>query len=222
MQKTKNELPINELIARDRFFETEFRAESTDDSNKIIGRPAVYGQQTNIGGMFYEVIDRGAFDETDFTDVLLFINHKIDKIPLARSRRNNGSSTMLIKPDDEGILIDASVDTDNHYEAKALYSAVSRGDIKGMSFMFRVKDQQWENLDSDMPTRRIKKVAKVFEVSAVNWPAYEGTNINARDARSLESDLKALESARAALDNAKPKSSELEVLKLKSKILGGK
>lgn len=219
MPTMKNELPINDLIARDRFFETEFRAENADDSKRIIGRPAVYGQQTNIAGMFYEVIERGAFNETDFTDVLLFINHKADKIPLARSRRNNGSSTMTIKPDDEGILMDAEVDTDNHYESKALYSAVSRGDIKGMSFMFRVKEQKWENLDSDMPTRRIIKVAKVFEVSAVNFPAYEGTDINARDARSLESDLKALESARAALDNANH--NEIEVLRLKSKILGG-
>lgn len=221
MPTMKNKLPTNDLIARDRFFETEFRAETVDDEKRIIGRPAVYGQTTNIAGMFYEIIERGAFDETDFTDVLFFINHNIDKIPLARSRRNNGNSTMTINADDQGVMMDSVVDTENHYESKALYSAVGRGDIKGMSFMFRVKEQKWENLDSDMPTRRILKIAKVYEVSAVNFPAYEGTDINARDARSLESDLKALESARAALDNASQNKNELEVLKLRAKILGG-
>jgi len=220
MPKTKNSnLPEVDLIARDRFFQAEFRAETVDDEKRIIGRPAVYGQMTNIAGLFYEVIERGAFDGTDFDDVLLFINHNIDKIPLARSRRNNGNSTMKITTDDGGMVMDAAVDTENHYESKALYSAVNRGDIKGMSLMFRVKEQKWENLDTAMPTRRILKVAKVFEVSAVNFPAYDGTEINARDARSLDNDLNALENARAALDNAN--ADEIEVLRLKTKILGG-
>lgn len=217
--KKSNLATSTDLIARDRYFEAEFRAEATEDTKRIIGRPAVYGQTTNIAGLFYEIIERGAFDEADFSDVLFFINHNVDKIPLARSRRNNGSSTMQITSDEQGLMMDASVDTDNHYEAKALYSAVGRADIKGMSFMFKVKDQKWENLDSMMPTRRILKIAKVFEVSAVNFPAYEGTDINARDARSLDSDLNALDNARAALDNASSERMELE--KIRSKILGG-
>ena len=215
----KNKLPGTDLIARDRYFEAEFIAEEQEQVHRIIGRPAVYGQMTNIAGVFNEVIERGAFDETDFSDVLFFINHNVDKIPLARSRRNNGSSTMTITVDDQGVAMDSLVDVDNHYEARALYSAISRGDIKGMSFIFRVKEQKWENLDSLLPTRRILKVAKVFEVSAVNNPAYEGTDIDAREARSLESDLIALENARATLENVSR--SSLEVEKLRSKILGG-
>lgn len=219
MPNKKNSLPVTDLIARERYFEAEFRAEEEGEERRIVGRPAVYGQMTNIAGVFNEIIERGAFDETDFSDVLFFINHNIDKIPLARSRRNNGSSTMTITTDDQGVSMNSLVDVENHYEARALYSAVGRGDIKGMSFMFRIKEQKWENLDSDMPTRRILKVAKVFEVSAVNFPAYEGTDIDAREARSLESDLKALENARATLDNVSRNS--LEVEKLRSKILGG-
>lgn len=219
MPNKKNSLPVTDLIARERYFEAEFRAEEEGEERRIVGRPAVYGQMTNIAGMFNEIIERGAFDETDFSDVLFFINHNIDKIPLARSRRNNGSSTMTITTDEQGVSMNSLVDIENHYEARALYSAVGRGDIKGMSFMFRIKEQKWENLDSDMPTRRILKVAKVFEVSAVNFPAYEGTEIDAREARSLDSDLKALENARAALDNVSRQS--LEVEKLRSKILGG-
>lgn len=219
MQNKKNNIESIGMIARDRYFDAEFRAEIVGEDKKIIGRPAVYGQRTNIGNMFYEIIERGAFDETDLTDVLLFINHNIDKIPLARSRNNNGSSTMIIRTDDQGLAMDASVDVDNHYESKALYSAVGRGDIKGMSFMFRVKEQTWENLDLEMPTRRITKIAKVYEVSAVNMPAYEGTDINARNGKSLDSDMNALDSARAALESVSRNSVEVE--KLKIKILGG-
>jgi len=196
-----------------RSYSAEYRAEG----NKITGLAAVYGSTTPIGNWFYEVIDRGAFDEADLTDVLFFINHQTEKIPLARSRRNNGSSTMILNIIDRGLEMDADVDTENNSEARALHSSISRGDITGMSFMFRVKDEEWENLDSDMPTRRITKIAKVWEVSAVNYPAYQSTDINAREeARSLESDLKALENARAALDKAKE---EKEVLKLKNLII---
>ena len=72
-----------------------------------------------------------------------------------------------------------------------------------------------ENLDSDMPTRRIKKIAKVFEVSAVNQPAYSSTDINARDKEALDNAKLALDNARSQeLDN-----SELEIEKLRTQIL---
>ena len=122
---------------------------------------------------------------------------------------------MSLAIDDRGLNMDADVDVDNNVEARALHSAISRGDMTGMSFMFTVKEDEWENLDSDMPTRHIKKIARVREVSAVNWPAYDSTEINACDARSLDSDKNALESARAALDRVK---NEAEALKLKNQI----
>ena len=196
-----------------RSYTTEYRAES---GNKVVGLAAVYGSRTQIGNWFYEIIDRGAFDETDLTDVLFCVNHDLSKIPLARSRRNNGNSTMQLFVDERGLNMESEIDVDKNAEASALYSAIERGDITGMSFMFRIKDEVWEDLDSNMPTRRITKVAKVWEVSAVNFPAYESTGIDAREARSLESDLKALENARAALDKAK---NEVEMLKLRNQIL---
>jgi hypothetical protein len=196
-----------------RSYTTEYRAES---GNKVVGLAAVYNSRTAIGNWFYEIIDRGAFDETDLTDVLFCVNHDLTKIPLARSRRNNGNSTMQLFVNERGLNMESEIDVEKNAEASALYSAIERGDITGMSFMFRIKDEVWEDLDSDMPTRRITKVAKVWEVSAVNFPAYESTGIDAREARSLESDLKALENARAALDKAK---NEVEMLKLRNKIL---
>lgn len=189
----------------------------TESGNSIEGHAAVFGQTTSIGGMFFEVIERSAFDSCDFDDVLLFVNHDTSKIALARSRRNNGSSTMQLSVDDRGLLIKATLDPDGNRSAGELLSALKRGDIDGMSFMFLVKEALWENLDTDLPTRRITKIQKVYEVSAVNWPAYDGTDISARG--SLESDRMALDNARAALDNAKNTKNELELLKAKLRIM---
>lgn len=193
--------------------EGEERAQSM-----LIGHAAVFDTTTNIGNWFYEIIERTAFDGCDFTDVLFCINHDVSKIPLARSRRNNDNSTMKLGIDQAGLLVEAAVDTENNTEARSLYSSVDRGDIDGMSMIFRVADDEWTGLDTEMPTRRIKKIAKVFEVSAVNWPAYESTDINARDNGALESARLMLESVRSqALESAKA----VDILRLKNKIKGG-
>ena len=176
--------------------------ENDNGIRTIEGHPVVFEQTTNIGGYFYEVIDRGAFDGCDLTDVLLFVNHNQNKIPLARSRRNNGNSTMHLQVDNIGLFMRADIDINNNPEARALYSAIERGDIDGMSFAFRIDKEEWSNLDSNMPTRRIKSFAKLYEVSAVNKPAYESTNINARDKEALDNAKKTLESGRSkGLDN---------------------
>lgn len=197
----------------------EFRAIDNSENGKVIeriieGHAAVFNRQTNIGGWFYEVIDAGAFDSADLRDVPLLTNHDFDKIPLARSRGNN--STLTLTVDDVGLAIRAVLDTENNADARALYSAVERGDLDGMSFAFRVDAEEWQNLDTDMPTRRIKSISKVFEVSAVTFPAYN-TDINARGAKTLESAKKMLDNARAQSFN---KDNELEILKLKNRILG--
>lgn len=213
MQSKKNNLPT---LAEANYRSYTVTDMTSSENNRIDGHPAVYGQKTNIGGLFYEVVERGAFDETDFDDVLFSVNHGLNKIPLARSRRNNGNSTMRLSLDDQGLFVSADLDVENNSEARALYGSVKRGDINGMSFIFYVKEQRWVDLDTDMPTRYISKIKKVKEVSAVNFPAYEGTDINARSA--LDNALTTLENARAIskpeLDN-----SELEILKLKAQIL---
>jgi hypothetical protein len=190
--------------------------QAAENENYIEGHAAVYNQKTNIGGYFYEVIERGAFDECDFDDVLFSVNHDLGKIPLARSRRNNGNSTMQLNLDNKGLYVRADLDTENNSEAKNLYSAVKRGDINGMSFIFYVQEDRWVDLDKDMPTRHIVKVKKVREVSAVNYPAYSGADINARDQAVLDNAVKALDNARSELDNSQ---AELELLKLKTQIL---
>ena len=199
---TKKNSKIAEEVKKDfeqRAYTFEIRAEEKDGEGVLTGRPIVYNQRTDIGGWFEEVIDSGALDGADLTDVRFLVNHDTRKIPLARSRRNNGNSTMQFSLDPEGMRLDwVKLDIKSNPEAAALYSAVSRGDISGMSFMFSVKGEKWDNLDTDYPTRHITEIGKVVEVSAVTFPAYEATTINARGKEALESARTALESARSA------------------------
>lgn len=180
-----------------RSFTFEVRAEETESGHIITGRPIVYNSVTDIG-CFNEVIERGALDNADLTDVRFLTNHDLSKIPLARSRRNNGNSTMQLTVDYEGMAIRVDLDTENNAEARALYSAVQRGDITGMSFMFSVVDEKWEDLDTDHPTRHILAIGTVIEVSAVSFPAYDSTSISARSLETLDNARAALENARAA------------------------
>lgn len=174
----------------------EVRAEEdAQHGNVITGRPVVYSSATDIGGMFEEIIERGALDGTDLSDVRFLVNHDLNKIPLARSRGNSENSTMHLTVTDDGLSFRVVLDVENNSEARALYSAVQRGDITGMSFMFSVGGERWDNLASDYPTRHIDKIESIIEVSAVTFPAYPDTEINARGG-PLESSRTALESAR--------------------------
>jgi len=217
MSKNKKRLPrVDEPVVRS-FGIADLRA--VDEGNYIEGHPAIYDQKTSIGNWFYEIIERGAFDSCDFDDVLFSANHNFMEIPLARSRRNNGNSTMLLRVDEIGLYVKAILDIENNSESKSLYSAVKREDINGMSFVFYVSEERWEGLETDMPTRHVLKIKKVIEVSAVNFPAYTGTDINARDPRALDNAARVLDNARSKLDNLKGEQNQLEELKLKNQIL---
>ena len=205
-----------------RAYNFEIRADQEDDVKIITGRPIVYNSRTDMG-FFDEIIEVGALDDADLTDVRFLVNHDRAMIPLARSRRNNGNSTMKLTPDFQGLNIDfIKLDVENNTTARALYSAVERGDISGMSFMFSIDDEERTDLESNHPTRHIKKIGSVVEISAVTFPAYESTEIYARS-------KDALDSARAAMENARQQNAatvdtvnnELALLKEKTKILGG-
>lgn len=194
-----------------RAFLFEVRAEQDEKHGNIItGRPIVYNQRTDLG-YYDEIIESGALDETDLRDVRFLVNHDTSKIPLARSRNNNANSTMQLLVDAKGLAIRVDLDTENNTEARALYSAVQRNDVSGMSFAFSVDEADWSNLDSNHPTRTIKKIGTVVEVSAVTFPAYDTTEIQARSKETLDNVRSALDSARrSALDSV-----ELEKLKAK-------
>jgi HK97 family phage prohead protease len=197
-------------------------AENEQHGTHLIGLPIVYGQVIQYGWR-REVIDQGAVDEnTDLTDVPFLIGHNTSMVPLARSRNNNENSTMQLKRVEKGQEIRVDLDTENNQDAKKLYSAVKRGDITGMSFMFTVNKSMWEDEDSDNPLRRIVHIEKVFEVSAVAFPAYDETKLQAagKDLSPegaedpLESALKReLQEVRDAKHNDERRKKALEILR---------
>ena len=197
-----------------RSFDFEIRTEVNEDrGHEIEGRAIVYGQRTNLG-WYDEIIADGALKDTDLRDVRLLVNHNTNMIPLARSRNNNANSTMQLSVvEGEGMDIRADLDYENNAEAKSLYSAIERGDISGMSFMFVVDSDSWDDLESEQPTRTITGIKRVLEVSAVTFPAYSATSINARGLAD------ALDSARASLESAKAEAREVEKQKQRIRIL---
>lgn len=197
-----------------RAFDFEVRAEQDEEHGTFLtGQPIVYNERTDLG-WYDEIIADGALADADLRDVRFLVNHNTDMIPLARSRNNNANSTMQMEViEGKGMSIRVNLDVENNAEAKSLYSAVKRGDISGMSFMFRVDGDKWDDIESDHPTRTVTKISKVFEVSAVTFPAYEATSIQARGLAD------ALDSAKASLESEKTARREIERKKQKIRIL---
>lgn len=197
-----------------RAFNFEVRAEQDDERGQYLtGQAIVYNERANIGD-YDEIIDDGALNGADLRDVRFLINHNTDMVPLARSRNNNTNSTMQLEVvPGAGLNIRVNLDTENNAEAKSLYSAVSRGDISGMSFMFTVDEDRWEDVNTEHPTRHILKFNKIFEVSAVTFPAYEATSIAKRGLTdALESAPESLESAKAAYREMERKKQLIRIL----------
>ena len=202
-----------ELKKEIRSFNFEVRAEENEEHGHFLtGRPIVFNQRTDLG-WYDEIIEQGALDYTDLKDVRFLVNHNVDMIPLARSRNNTENSTMQLVPDADGMGIRVDLDTDNNADAKSLYSAVSRGDITGMSFMFTVDKDSWEEIDSEHPTRRVLSIKRVLEVSAVTFPAYSQTSIQTRGLSD------ALDSAKESLESERKRLAEIERRKQRIRIM---
>ena len=180
-----------------RFLPMEIRAEENEEQGAVIeGYPIVFNQETDLGE-WREVIDPESVSEKNLRDVALMIGHDFGMIPLAHSRRNNGSGTMQLTPDEHGVKMRATLDVENNPKASEAYSAIKRGDMTGMSFAFIVNEDSWEDLDTEKPLRRITGMSEIFEVSLVAFPAYQGTSVQAA------SEGPALESVRASLESAR-------------------
>lgn len=187
-----NKLPKNNAPEM-RSVETVFTA--SDEEGVITGRPVVYNSRTDLG-YFDEIIESGALNKANLQDVRFCLNHDTSFV-YARSRRNNNNSTMQLQIDEQGLYITARLDIENSAKARDLYSAIKRGDLSGMSFMFTVRDCEWEDIETEHPLRRIKEIGDLVEVSAVTFPAYQSTEINARSLETLESARAAVETTRA-------------------------
>lgn len=187
-----------------------YASDVTANSNEIVGNPVVCGVRTQMLD-YIEIIEPGALTGADISDVLLTVNHNLSDIPLARSRGGQPGETMQLSVDNYNCNITAQLDVENNPQARALHSAVARGDITGMSFMFHVKEDTWER-ESDTLVRHILKIDKIIDVSAVTIPAYPSTSISARSA-GYENEIN--HENDQAEQRKKAERLELEKLKLK-------
>ena len=174
--------------------------ESGQDINEMIvqGQAVTFESETVLfkcGNTEYkEVIDRNAFNETDMTDVIFNYNHG-GKV-VARTRNN----TLKLSIDSNGLNIEARLDGTE--EGRRLYEEIKGGYIDRMSFCFTVKE---ESYNQETHTWRVLKIDKLYDVSAVDFPAYDTTSISARSSRLAvaEKEQKALERAQLRKDRSK-------------------
>jgi len=157
----------------------EIRAlEPQSDQQEMIveGRAIVYDSPTlmyEIDGIkYYEVIARGALDGADLRDVPFKYNHSDAVMVMARTR----NKTLELIPDDQGLLVRAKLA--NTTAGRDLYELIKRGDIDKMSFAFTVAEEAY---NKETRTRTILKFKRIWDVSAVDTPAYDQTHISARD-----------------------------------------
>lgn len=158
----------------------------------VEGYAAVFNEKTLLwespysGTKYYEVIDRNAVDaNTDMSDVILRYNHSDAALILART--SNGS--MKIAADERGIKVEADIAPTT--AGKDIYQLIKRGDINKMSFAFTVDKDDWENDSATKEqTRTIKHIDMIVDASPVDFPAYDGTSIAARDHDGIIEELK--------------------------------
>jgi HK97 family phage prohead protease len=211
---------MNEYVKRN--YPAEFRAEG--EGGLIVGTPIVFDTPTDIGGFFQETIVKGAITPDVLRSVDFYFNHDLNSKKIARSIIPlDKLGGMEFEITESGVNMRANVNR-KRSDANDLYLAIEDGTIDGMSFMFRVAEERWEDKDTDYPKRFITRIDPIIEVSAVNYPAYKSTSINvSRGDLSSENDKVALEKMRAEerakADNLANEKRELELLKLKSKYL---
>lgn len=156
----------------------ELRAvEPADDANEMVveGRAIVYESPTVLfeidGVRYHEVIARGALEGADLKDVPFKYNHSNSVMVMARTR----NKTLELIPDEQGLLVRAKLA--NTTAGRDLYELIRRGDVDKMSFAFTVDKDEY---DRDTKTRRILRFKRIWDVSAVDTPAYQDTYISAR------------------------------------------
>lgn len=152
-----------------RKLDIQFRAEDTEDGKmEIKGYAAVYDSPETYD--YTEVIEKGAFDESDMSDVVLRYNHNDSFMVLARTR----NKSLDLQVDDNGLFMDAKLQ-DDITEHKNIFNAIKSGLIDKQSFAFTVEEDDY---DYDTDTRTIKKIGKVFDVSVVDQPFYNATDVS--------------------------------------------
>jgi len=187
-----------------RKLDIQFRAEDTEDGKmEIKGYAAVFNSPETYD--YTEVIDSRAFDEADMSDVVLRYNHNDSFMVLARTR----NKSLELNVDEKGLFIDAKLQ-DDITEHKNIYNAIKSGLIDKQSFAFTVEE---DNYDYDTDTRTITKIGKLFDVSVVDQPFYNATDVSiARDLNNNDF-LERRENLRKEVEERKAEEERLAKLK---------
>ena len=194
-----------------RKLDIQFRAEDTEDGKmEIKGYAAVFNAPETYS--YTEVIDSKAFDESDMSDVVLRYNHNDSFMVLARTR----NKSLDLSVDEKGLFMDARLQ-DDITEHRNIFNAIKSGLIDKQSFAFTVEEDDY---DYETDTRTIKRIGKVFDVSVVDQPFYNATDVSiARDNKSDEF-LKRREELRTQHEEAlKEEERKQELAKAKEELL---
>ena len=171
----------------------DVRALENSDKMIVEGYAAVFDTVTDLGWI-KEVIDRHAFDNADMSDIVMKYNHEDSILPMARTR--GGSLTFTI--DDHGLKIRAELP--NTTQNRDIYILIENRVLSKMSFAFTVKKQEY---DYDTDTRKIIEFDKIFDVSVVDVPAYETTEIYARGKEEYEEEKRQYKEKKIAFEKQK-------------------
>ena len=165
--------------------------EEGSEEYRVKGTAVVFDTPTVLyecdGVKYCEIIDRHAFDGCDLSDVIFNYNHGGKVVARLRNK------TLALHVTERGLEVEA--DLSGTQAGRELYEEIDGGYIDKMSFSFSVREAKY---DSVTHTRTITKVKKLYDVSAVDIPAYEETSISARSFFTEEhgKELAALEQAR--------------------------
>ena len=160
-----------------RKLDMQFRTEDNEDGKmEIKGYAVVFDSPETYS--YTEVIDRHALDETDMSDVVLRYNHNDTFMVLARTR----NKSLSLEKDEKGLMIDATLQ-DDITDHRNIYNAIKSGLIDKQSFAFTVDEDEY---DYDTDTRTITKIGKLFDVSVVDQPFYNATDVVAVKDRNDE------------------------------------
>lgn len=118
------------------------------------------------GIQYKEQIDPKAFEECDMSDVIFVKDHE----GTVFARTKNG--TLELSTDEHGLF--TRTDLSKTAAAREMFEEISTGMYSQMSFAFTVREDSY---DRDTHTRTISKIKKMYDVSAVSFPANPGTDI---------------------------------------------
>ena len=151
-----------------RKLDIQFRTEETDDKMEIKGYAVVFNSPETYG--YTEVISDRALDNADMSDVVLRYNHNDTFMVLARTR----NKSLNLNVDEKGLFMDATLQNDIT-EHRNIYNAIKSGLIDKQSFAFTIDEDEY---DYDTDTRTITKIGKLYDVSVVDQPFYNATDVS--------------------------------------------